>query len=357
MSKRVIVSMSGGVDSSIAAALLKNKGHEVIGATLQFWPKKSCGKTKPKSCCSLKDIEDARKVAAKLKIPFYVFNVYEEFQKHVIDYFCSEYSRGRTPNPCIPCNDKIKFNFLIKKAEELAADYVATGHYARISYSRKHKRYILKRSRYLDKDQSYALFNLSQKQLSSILFPIGGVDKPEARKRALKLGLQVHDKPDSQDICFIWDGDYKKFLRQRTPELFVSGDIVDTKGEILGRHKGVACYTIGQREGLGISGPHPFYVTQINSKNNTIVVGTRQQAHKKVLTASKVSWIGGNTPSGKIKVQAKIRYRHKGAKVVIKPLQKTKVEVSFEQPQFAVTPGQAVVFYDNDEVLGGGWIE
>jgi len=357
VNKRVLVAMSGGVDSSVTAAILLKQGYEVIGVTFKFWSKQFCGKQKSKSCCSLKDIEDARRVAAKLKIPFYVLSAHKEFEKHIIDYFCKEYSLGRTPNPCIICNDKIKFGLLLEKARKLNAGYVATGHYAQVIFNKRRKEFVLKRAKYRKKDQSYALFGLRQKQLAAILMPMGKLDKLDVRKLALKIGLRVHDKPDSQEICFIWEGNYKDFLRQRNPKAFISGDILDTSGHILGRHKGIASYTIGQREGLGIAKEKPIYVLNIDRKNNAITVGYREQLNKKTLIASRVNWIETNKPAGRIKVKAKIRYRHTRADATIYPLEKNRVKIVFNEPQFAITPGQAVVFYKNEEILGGGWIE
>lgn len=343
--------MSGGVDSSVTAALLKDKAFQVIGITMQIWPRQDGG-----GCCGIESIEDAKKVAYKLGIPHYVLNFRDIFRKKVITDFCEEYQRGRTPNPCIRCNQYIKFDTLLKRARQLDADYIATGHYARIEFSQKKKRFILKRGKDPSKDQSYVLYTMGQKQLKSTLMPLGGLTKREVRGIARRKNLPIADKPESQEICFIPDNDYGKFLKRHNPGSAKPGPIVDKDGGVIGRHRGVIYYTIGQRKGIGIADKHPLYVISIDKKNNTIVVGAKADVYSKELIAEKVKLIYMDRLKKPIKVKVKVRYLHPAAKATIVPHNKNKVKVMFDQPQWAVTPGQAAVFYSGDIVVGGGTI-
>ena len=356
MSKgRVIVAMSGGVDSSVAALLLKNQGYEVIGVTMRLWTvERDDLPTLSKRCCSVEDVDDARRVCQTIGARHYVLNFEREFQEHVVDYFCREYERGRTPHPCLACNDKIKFDFLLRRAMFLEADYIATGHYARIRQNGAG----LKLLKGLDgkKDQSYVLFTLSQKELGRLLLPVGEYPKERIRQIAAEAGLPVADKPDSQEICFIPDGDYRKFVGQRTKPK--SGHMVDIDGAVLGPHPGVQFFTIGQRRGLGLAGNtgSPMYVVKIDPNSNQITLGPEEALFRSDLWASGMYFTSGKTPVGPLDVTAKIRYKASESPATLTPRGEW-AEVRFKEPQRAVTPGQAVVFYDGEEIVGGGIIE
>jgi len=356
--KRIFVAMSGGVDSSVTAAILKEQGYDVIGITMQVCgysrfitaDDQSSGAPPP-----LDNIQDARRVAEQLDIPYYVVNLEEEFQRLVIDEFIAEYFRGRTPNPCALCNRLIKFDLLLKKARELGADYLATGHYARLIRDDTGRIRMLKGVD-AGKDQSYFLFALSQEQLAATLFPLGGMTKREVRALAAHYGLQVAEKGESQEICFVPDNDYVRLLEEARGKGTLSGDIVDRRGKLLGRHEGTYRYTVGQRKGLGIAHPHPLYVLAVDAEKKEVIVGARGELETAGLIASGVNWIAPG-PDSALKATCKIRYRQKEFACTILPLRGDRVEVLFARGEKGVTPGQAVVFYDGDEVLGGGWIE
>jgi tRNA-specific 2-thiouridylase len=357
--KRVIVAMSGGVDSSLAVALLKDEGCEVIGITLKLfdYERGECD-TRKKSCCSTEDVYDARRVAEKVDIPFYVLDYKDYFKEYVIDNFVDEYLKGRTPNPCIVCNEKIKFHYLLKQAKELSADYLATGHYAKNEYDEGSGLFKLKKGRDAVKDQSYFLFNLTQDQLKRVIFPLGNLKKERVRELAEKYGLKVAAKEESQEICFVTDNDYQNFIASNVDKgMLKPGDIVDESGKKLGEHEGIHAYTIGQRRGLGIAYPHPLYVLGFDLEKNEVVVGRDESLFKSAITVGNVSFVSGSFPEGKINLSAKIRYSHAPAPAVLVMISEDKARLVFSEPQRAVTPGQAAVFYIDDEVLGGGWIE
>lgn len=354
---RVVVAMSGGVDSSVAAALLLEKGYDVIGVTMKIWPDNGEGSGSERGCCSLSAVEDARRVADKLGIPYYVMNFKDYFQEKVIDYFVEEYLAGRTPNPCIACNRYVKFEEFLRRAHSLDAYYIATGHYARIEYDGDRGRYLLKKSVTREKDQTYALYNMTQYQLAHTLMPLGEYTKDRTREIARKLGLAVADKPDSQEICFVKDNDYGKFVAQRASRDIHPGYFVDTKGNVLGKHKGIIHYTIGQRKGLGLALGKPVYVIEIDAENNVVVVGEGHEVYSKGLVAGDVNYIPFERLGGPLEVEVKIRYTAPPARAVITPEGEHRVRVEFEKPQRAVTPGQSVVFYQGDLVVGGGTIE
>ncbi len=360
---RVVVAMSGGVDSSTAAALLKEEGYEVIGLTMHLWDQTRDGKGAFGRCCSPDDLHDARRVADQLGIPHYVVNLKKAFEEEVVNDFVEEYLRGRTPNPCIHCNDRIKFGFLLRKAVELGAKALATGHYARIVRAphvphRKEKRYLLLRGKDRNKDQSYFLFTLTQEQMDKVIFPLGGKFKAEVRQQALKLGLRVAEKPESQEVCFIPDDDYRRFLEARKGKgILKPGEIVDRQGKVLGLHQGLHSFTIGQRRGLGIASSSPYYVLALDCESNRVVAGRKDELQAFGLVAGGMNWISFLELEGEVEALVQIRYRHPGVPAVISPLGEGKVRADFQIPQKSVTPGQAAVFYRGDEVLGGGWIQ
>lgn len=351
MKKLVAVAMSGGVDSSVAASLLKKQGHEVIGLTMCFNLVEKDGK-KP-SCCGLTGIEDARRVCQKLEVRHYVLNLNKDFNRDVIQNFYQEYINGRTPNPCVRCNQFIKFGILLKKTVNLGAQFLATGHYARIVKSKQG--YLLKKARDLKKDQSYFLYRLNQEQLKHIIFPLGNFTKSKVREMARGLGLNVAEKQDSQEICFIPDGKHGDLIKARGLNHVKPGDLVDKNGSVLGKHQGVPFYTIGQRHGLGVAKGYPLYVTQINAKNNRITVGKRQEAYKSGFIVKEGHFLGKPFKK-KVEIKVRIRYNHKEMPAVVYPDKKV-FTVIFKKPQFAITPGQSAVFYDKDTVLGGGIIQ
>jgi len=348
---RAVVAMSGGVDSSVAAALLKEQGYEVIGITMCFNLPDST--TKRPICCGIEGIEDARRVAYKLDIRHYVLNMQKALTEHVIKDFCQEYLKGRTPNPCVRCNQYLKFDLLLKKALALDAKFLATGHYAKVI--RAKEGYQLRKAKDLFKDQSYFLYRLNQNQLRHIIFPLGNHTKNEVRKLAKKFGLSVADKLASQEICFLPGSDYRGFLKNQISTAIKPGLIADKEGNILGRHRGIAFYTIGQRQGLGIAKGYPLYITKIDHKNNQIIVGTKEQAKKREFLVKETHFISKPLKK-KVAVRVRIRYNHKEALAEVMPFEH-KIKVRFKKPQFAITPGQSAVFYDRGAVLGGGIIE
>lgn len=350
--------MSGGVDSSLTAALLRDEGYEVIGVTMQIWPSDDPAKENDQGgCCSLSAVDDARRVADTLEIPFYVMNFRELFEQKVIDLFVNEYLAGRTPNPCIACNRFIKFDAFLTKALALGAEYIATGHYARISFDSDRGRYVMRRAEDYRKDQTYVLYNMTQEQLKRTLMPLGEYTKDEVRRRAASYNLKVANKPESQEICFVTDNDYHRFLREKVGPEITPGPFVDTGGNILGRHQGMAYYTVGQRKGLGITFGEPMYVVGLDPTQNAVILGKNEAVFGRELVATDNNYILDESLTGPLKVEAKIRYSAKPAEAVITPGEDGRVMVRFSEPQRAVTPGQAVVYYLNEYVLGGGTIE
>ncbi|MDD5952793.1 MAG: tRNA 2-thiouridine(34) synthase MnmA [Oscillospiraceae bacterium] len=354
MKQKVMIGMSGGVDSSVAAMLLRDQGYAVTGVTLKLRPNEYMQENSCGGCCSLEDIDDARRVAYKLGIEHLVFNFTEVFQKTVMDYFADAYFHGKTPNPCIACNRHVKFDAMLRRAMELGFDYVATGHYASIR-QREDGRYLLER---VDsaKDQSYVLYNLTQFQLAHTLLPISGYEKAEIRRMAEEADLPVAHKADSQDICFIEDHDYASFLTRYTGKTTPPGDFVDEAGHVLGTHRGIAHYTIGQRKGLGIAFGQPMYVTGIDAEKNQVILGPAGSQYRSSLIAGDLNWISIPSLTSPRTVWAKVRYQAEPSQATVSPLKDGTVQVTFKEPQRSVTPGQAVVFYDGKTVVGGGTI-
>jgi tRNA-specific 2-thiouridylase len=348
--------MSGGVDSSVAAALLAGAGHEVIGLSMQLYDQ-SNGESGYGSCCSIDDLHDAGRVARRLNIPHYIVNFEQEFHRTVVANFISEYVAGRTPIPCSHCNSDLKFSTLLDRSRAFGAELVATGHYARIGIDPETGRQVLRRGRDDTKDQSYFLFSLTQEQLAHASFPVGDLSKDAVRDVARQLGLPVADKPDSQEICFVPGGDYAAFVERHAPEVDPGGAIVNQSGAILGHHGGVHRFTVGQRKGLGIAAAEPLYVLQLRPTDRTVVVGPRVELERTDLTASRVNWIAGAAPVASLRAQVQIRHRHQPAAATVRSVDADRAAVEFDAPVTAITPGQAVVFYDGDVVIGGGWID
>ena len=351
---RIVVAMSGGVDSSVAAGLLVEQGHDVIGLSMQLYD--HSGGESFGSCCTLDDLYDARRVADAIGIPHYIMNFERQFQETVVSNFVREYAAGRTPLPCAHCNSDLKFATLLDRARGLDAERVATGHYARVDRSPE-GHWLLRRSTDPEKDQSYFLASLTQAQLARASFPVGGLSKTDVRAHAHRLGLQVADKADSQEICFVPDGDYASFVSRHEPAVTRAGSIVDGHGHALGTHSGVHRFTVGQRKGLGLSGPSPLYVLKIEAESGRVTVGPRAALERTTLTASGLNWIAGDAPRDWQPASAQIRHRHAAAPGQVRATGSDGAEFVFEEPQLAVAPGQAVVFYNGDLVIGGGWID
>lgn len=353
---KVMVGMSGGVDSSVAAKLLIDSGYDVTGVTLKLFDSEELTESS-RTCCSLSDVEDARSVCYKLGIDHFVFNFKETFKEKVIKQFTESYLNGKTPNPCIECNRHIKFDKMLRRAEELGFDYIATGHYAQRIYDSKTEKYILKRPKDRSKDQTYVLYGLTQYQLSKTLFPLGEYEKPDIRRIAENAGLINSRKPDSQDICFVPDGDYASFIKKNTGAEIKEGNFINSGGDIIGRHKGIINYTIGQRRGIGISIGKPAYVTDKNLIENTVTIGEERDLYKSEITAYDVNLISMDSIPDEMRVTAKVRYSRNEQTAVVIPSGNGEVLVKFDEPQRAPASGQAVVFYDGDIVIGGGTIK
>ncbi|HYG36083.1 MAG TPA: tRNA 2-thiouridine(34) synthase MnmA [Clostridia bacterium] len=352
---RVVVGMSGGVDSSATAALLLEQGYDVVGITLKLWPQDCVSRAEDK-CCGPQAVMDARAVCHKLGIPYYLIDEAAGFQTHVIQYFADEYKAGRTPNPCVMCNQNLKFGRLIGRADQLGAQYIATGHFARVEKSQDGSRTLLRRGRDLRKDQSYFLFSLRQDQLARAMFPLGEKSKTDTREVARHCQLKTADKEESMEICFVPDNDYGKFLQQAKLVAKHRGEIVNLQGQVLGYHEGIEFYTIGQRKGLGISSPKPLYVVELDAEHNRVVVGDDSALESDECLVDRCNWIPFDNPSEPLEATVKIRYNHPGTPAVVTPLPNGRARVRLTVPQRAITPGQAAVFYQGDLVLGGGWI-
>lgn len=354
--KKVVVGMSGGVDSSVAAWLLKEQGYDVIGVTMQIWQdEEETVQEENGGCCGLSAVDDARRVAAKLEIPYYVMNFKEQFRHSVIDYFVDEYTNGRTPNPCIACNRYVKWESLLKRSLDIGADCIATGHYARVEQL-TNGRWSLRTSATARKDQTYALYNLTQDQLARTLMPVGAYTKEEIRQMALDLQLPVASKPDSQDICFVPDGDYASFIEKMACRRFPEGNFVLSDGTVVGRHKGIIHYTVGQRKGLGLSLGHPVFVLEIRPDTNEVVVGTGEESMSRYVLADHLNFMSVPDLTEPVRLFAKIRYNHRGAWCQVEKTGDDQILCTFDEPVRAITPGQAVVLYDGEYVFGGGTI-
>jgi tRNA-specific 2-thiouridylase len=352
--RRVVVAMSGGVDSSVAAALLVEQGYDVVGIMLRLWSEADRGSGPANRCCALDAQYDAERVAEAVGIPFYLVNIASEFKQRVVDYFVAEYAIGRTPNPCVECNRQIRFDLLLRRALALEADYLATGHYARIRHH--NDRFQIWRGVDRGKDQSYVLHVLGQAQLAHVLLPLGAFSKTQVRDMARERDLPVADRKDSQDLCFVSDGDYRRFLSERLSDTIHPGPIRDRAGRVLGEHQGLVHYTIGQRKGLNISGPERLYVLAVDVTENALVVGTADELGQDVCMAHHMNWIAGEPPRGSFEATAKIRYKAHNALVTVTVLDDDTARIEFDQPQRDITPGQAIVLYQQDVMLGGGTI-
>jgi tRNA-specific 2-thiouridylase len=365
---KLAVAMSGGVDSSAAAAILKEQGHDLVGFTMQLWNQRrgisvdENGDPLPSRCCSLDDVYDARRVAEELGFPFYVLNLEREFERDVVQPFVASYLDGETPIPCVSCNSRLKFASLDRLAVSLGCEKVATGHYARVEYDAEANRYRLFRGRNLQKDQSYFLWELTQDQLSRSMFPLGEMSKPEVREVAREHSLAVAEKSESQEICFVPDGNYARFIdryleaEHAAERLPGEGEIINSNGEVMGHHRGIHHYTIGQRRGIGVAREQPLYVINIDAPNNRVVVGNQDELLSREFRAAGVNWIAFDAPTAPVRAEVRVRYRHAAAPATITPQDDNRVGVVFDEPQRAITPGQATVFYRGDEVVGGGWI-
>lgn len=350
--KRAVVAMSGGVDSSVAAALLVEQGFEVVGLMLRLWAEQGGAANR---CCTPDAVADARRVADVLGIPFYVRDYKDTFKQTVVDFFIDGYAQGITPNPCVVCNRDIRFDRLLKEALNLGGDYLATGHYVRVQQNEA-GRFSLLKGLDTSKDQSYVLYTMTQERLAHLLFPIGGYAKADIRRIAAEKKLPVFNRPDSQDLCFLGNGDYRAFLQRRAPQVVQPGPIVNTQGQVLGEHQGLAFYTIGQRKGLGIAAPEPLYVLQMDTVGNRLIVGTVEELGQSELLAGQVTYISGQPPAAPLAITAKIRYKAREMAAILTPLERGRAYLSFDLPLRDITPGQSVVFYAGDEVLGGGVI-
>ena len=356
MTKTAIIAMSGGVDSSVAALIMKEKGFKCIGATMKLFNNEDIGESRAKSCCSLEDVEDARSVSLSLGMQHYVFNFTERFGTDVIDRFISDYENGRTPNPCIDCNRYLKFDKMFQRSRELGYDYIVTGHYARIEFDEKSRRYILKKAVDSTKDQSYVLYSMTQEQLAHTMFPLGGMEKSDVRKIAEEHGFINAKKHDSQDICFVQNGSYADFIKNRTGKEYPHGYFKDTNGNILGEHKGIIYYTVGQRKGLGIAHDTPLYVKEVRPSDNTVILSDNDGLFSKTLTADNVNLISVSELYEGMRLCAKIRYRQTEQPATVIGVGEDSFTLEFDEPQRAVTKGQAAVLYDGDTVIGGGTI-
>lgn len=356
MNHKALIAMSGGVDSSVAAYLMRKQGYECIGATMKLYHNEDICIPKDHSCCSLDDVEDARAVATSMDIPYYVFNFSERFKEEVMDKFVHCYECGITPNPCIDCNRYLKFEYLYNRAKELGYDYVVTGHYAQIKYDASIGRYLLCKAVDVSKDQSYVLYSLTQDQLAHTQFPLGGMPKSKTREIAEQQGFINAKKHDSQDICFVQNGNYAEFIEDYTKKTYPEGNFVDVHGNILGRHKGIIRYTIGQRKGLGLSLKEPMYVMEINTTDNTVVLGRDADLFTDTLIANDINLISVPRIDGEMRIKAKVRYRHTEQPATVTQIDDDTIKVVFDEPQRAITKGQAVVLYDGDIVVGGGTI-